>query len=564
MTLEPALDAAPTIDPMLGLCVDSYRVRQKIGEGGMGAVYEVEHERLGRRAAAKFLLPRYAQDPTVARRFASEAQLLSRIQHPGLVSVFAIGELQDRTQYFLMDYLRGETLGARLRSRRMPELGAALRLLQQVASTLAVVHAHGVIHRDLKPDNIMLVPDPHVPDGERAVLFDLGVAKVLPGPAADGSPADSAERTRTGVVFGTPVYMAPEQCRATAPVDPQVDVYALGVILFRLCTGRLPFTGEMWELLTKHVTEPPPVPRRINPRLSPELSRLILQMLAKSPAQRPAMAAVAARLTNLAQLQVPVQLQVQAQPVAVAPAAGAQRASEPPELREWLPQAVSVALMALAIATYTHGGDRTSTPPAAPVQSLEECAPPMSRTAPLATQEGQEIKEPKEPNDLKESTDSRDPRDPGPSLPAERQAPPRAVRPPPRAPRREREDDTPREGVRAPELAPRSFVAAASERAPAPTPPAKATMTATSARPPQGLRAEIGAALAASDFAQAVRLADAAAGRSEQEGAWRLIGWKACRQGLEPLARAALPHLEEDGRILVRSECRKQSIVLPP
>ena len=433
MTLEPAMDAAPTIDPMLGLCVDSYRVRQKIGEGGMGAVYEVEHERLGRRAAAKFLLPRYAQDPTVARRFTSEAQLLSRIQHPGLVSVFAIGELPDRTQYFLMDYLRGETLGARLRSRRMPELGAALRLVQQVASTLAVVHAHGVIHRDLKPDNIMLVPDPHVPDGERAVLFDLGVAKVLPGPAADGSPADSAERTRTGVVFGTPVYMAPEQCRATAPVDAQVDVYALGVILFRLCTGRLPFTGEMWELLTKHVTEPPPVPRRINPRLSPELSRLILQMLAKAPAQRPTLAAVAARLTTLVQVQVQAQvqaqaqvpLQVQAQPVAIAPAAGAQRAAEPLELREWLPQAVSVALMALAIATYTHGSDRASTAPVARAQSAAECAPPMSQAAPLAAQE---------PRESKESRDSRDPRDQGPSLPAERPAP-RAVRPPGR-PRR--------------------------------------------------------------------------------------------------------------------------------
>jgi hypothetical protein len=544
MTFEPAMDAAPTLDPMLGLCVDSYRVLGKLGEGGMGAVYEVEHERLGRRAAAKFLLPRYAQDPTVARRFTSEAQLLSRIQHPGLVSVFAIGELPDRTQYFLMDYLRGETLGARLRSRRLPELGAALRLVQQVASTLAVVHAHGVIHRDLKPDNIMLVPDPHVQDGERAVLFDLGVAKLLPGPASDA--ADSAERTRTGVVFGTPVYMAPEQCRATAPVDTQVDVYALGVILFRLCTGRLPFTGEMWELLTKHVTEPPPVPRRINPRLGPELSRLILQMLAKVPAQRPTMAAVAARLSAL----------VLSQPAPAAPVASTHRAAEPFELREWLPQAVSVALMALAIATYTHQNGRTGAAHALPAQGAEVCAPALSQpaAAPIPTQRA---KEQKEPPDQKDQRDQKDLA----LLPAERPTASRGVKLPPRLARREREDGAPREGTRTPELEPRPVEAAAGERAPsAPPPPA--------ARAPQpgpgAWRAQLGAALAASDLAQAVRLAEAATERSEQEGAWRLIGWKACRQGLAPLARAALPHLEEDGRILVRSECRKQSIGLPP
>jgi serine/threonine protein kinase len=178
---------------MEGQRIGSYRVVRKIGQGGMGAVYEAVHEQLGRRAAIKLLRKELSQDPQIVIRFFNEGKAASRIEHSGIVQIFEYGHLPDQTAYIIMEFLRGEALSARLRSLggKLP-LADLLRISRQIASALAATHAKGIIHRDLKPDNIMLVPDSEMPGGERVKILDFGVAKVPDNsPGAPAVPASS-------------------------------------------------------------------------------------------------------------------------------------------------------------------------------------------------------------------------------------------------------------------------------------------------------------------------------------------------------------------------------------
>jgi serine/threonine-protein kinase len=255
---------------MLPATIGPYRMLRRLGQGGMGAVYEAVHETIERRVAIKLLHPEYAQNPDVMARFFNEARAVNRIDHPGLVQVSDYGRLPDGVAYIVMEFLKGESLGSRIRNLdgALP-LAQTLQLARQIADALTAAHEKGIVHRDLKPDNVMIVPDAVAPGGERTKLLDFGIAK-LAEEAQPGRP-----RTRVDAVMGTPHYIAPEQCRKANAVDDKADVYSLGVMLYQMLCGRLPFDGEgAGEILAKHLYEQPPAfgrwsgpsPERIRPR----------------------------------------------------------------------------------------------------------------------------------------------------------------------------------------------------------------------------------------------------------------------------------------------------------
>ncbi|MCG8421612.1 MAG: serine/threonine protein kinase [Proteobacteria bacterium] len=263
----------------LGRMAGSYRIVEELARGGMGIVYVGLHEELERRAAVKILPASVARDPELVRRFKTEARAAAGLGHPGIVDVIDIGRLDRGDLYILMELLDGESVERRLRSgRRLPE-ATAVALVQQAVRALAAAHAQGIVHRDLKPANMFLVPDPEVPGGERVKLLDFGIAKLVEKPTED--------MTRPGVVVGTPQYMAPEQCRSAADIDVRADLYAVGVILFRMLCGRLPFVkASPIEYLMAHLHDPAPRLLDLEPTASPEIAAIVQRLLMKEPEKR--------------------------------------------------------------------------------------------------------------------------------------------------------------------------------------------------------------------------------------------------------------------------------------
>jgi len=265
---------------------------REVGRGGMGVVYAAEHPLLGSQAVVKQLRPELSAQRDLIERFFNEARAASRIKHPGIVSIFDFGYSDDGSAYFVMEYLEGESIAARLaRTGPIPEAHAR-RLGRQMASALAAAHETGIVHRDLKPDNVFLVPDEAVAGGERAKILDFGIAK-LGGEAGEGVAV-----TRTGALLGSPLYMSPEQCRGTGEVDARADIYALGCLLFAMVTGRPPFLGQgVGEIIGKHIYEQPPRPRELVPAISAALDGALMRALEKDPDRRHAtMRAFAAAL----------------------------------------------------------------------------------------------------------------------------------------------------------------------------------------------------------------------------------------------------------------------------
>jgi len=240
---------APSPDQLVpgSVLADRYEIIRRLGSGGMGAVYLARHQLMDRLCALKVLPPGQHRDAEALERFTREARNASRIIHPNVCTVFDFGTTSDGVAYLSMEYLEGRTLGAILaESSRMP-LDRAVRLAREMAAGLDAAHGLGIVHRDLKPDNVMVIPGR---TGETVKLVDFGIAKALEAEPAKGV-------TAPGVVIGTPDYMSPEQF-AGDPVDPRADVYALGVIFYRMVTGSLPHQGETArETLTKRLTEPP-------------------------------------------------------------------------------------------------------------------------------------------------------------------------------------------------------------------------------------------------------------------------------------------------------------------
>ena len=266
---------------MIGELVGGYRVTEKLGEGGMGVVFLAEHTIMGRKAAVKILHPNLSSDTEMVQRFFNEARAAGSISHPGIVGVFDMGLRDDGSAYIVMDFLEGESLARRLhRKGRLPG-DEALAITRQILSALSAAHAQGIVHRDLKPDNIFLVPDADVPGGERIKLLDFGIAKL------QGDGGANVITTRAGALMGTPVYMSPEQCRGAGECDQRTDLYAVGIMLFELLTGRPPFVANaVGELMAAHMRDTPPT---LTDKLGPtsvELEVIVATLLAKSPDDR--------------------------------------------------------------------------------------------------------------------------------------------------------------------------------------------------------------------------------------------------------------------------------------
>lgn len=264
---------------MIGETIGSYRIVQKLGEGGMGAVYVAQHALLGRKAAIKVLLPALSSQPEVVHRFFNEARAVTSISDPGVVQVFDFGHHRDGSAFIVMELLDGEPLATRLARCGRLSMIDALRVTRQVAVSLATVHAHGIVHRDLKPENVFLVRDPEIAHGERAKILDFGIAKL--------SAEQSTSKTHAGALLGTPTYMSPEQCRGAGEVDYRSDLYSLGCMLFHLVVGQPPFVGAgLGEVIAAHLCEPAPSPSSRLPGLPPAFDALVLRCLAKAPGER--------------------------------------------------------------------------------------------------------------------------------------------------------------------------------------------------------------------------------------------------------------------------------------
>jgi serine/threonine protein kinase len=273
--IEPPAQRAPA-GALLGQMLGSYRLERVLGEGGMGAVYEGLHPVIGARVAVKVLHPEVASNPSVVERFFNEARAVNLIGHRNVVRILDLAS--ERGYYFcVMELLEGEPLSKRLAGgKRMPFASAAPLLLQCTAA-LGAAHERKIIHRDVKPDNIFLCREPG--GGATVKLVDFGIAKL--------SAAVDVRRTTAGVVMGTPAYMSPEQAEGSEGLDGRSDVYSLGVVMFQMATGRLPFTETAHvQVMMAHLTTLPPRPSQLVPQVPRAFEKVILRCLAKAPGER--------------------------------------------------------------------------------------------------------------------------------------------------------------------------------------------------------------------------------------------------------------------------------------
>ena len=256
-----------------------YRIVRKIGEGGMGAVFEARHTRIDRRVAIKVLIPHIAHDEIATKRFAREARTAGQIESDHVVEVFDFGELDDGELYIVMEYLEGESLADRIGYGTMPPK-TIFRLVIELLEGLAAAHALGIVHRDLKPQNIHLLPKFRgLVDFVK--IFDFGISKLR---SAEGV---GDQLTSDGATLGTPTHMAPEQCRGSRDVDHRADLYSVGVILFRAMTGALPIVGHnVAETMFKVAVETAPPLTDYLPNADPEVVRIVAKALAHLPEDR--------------------------------------------------------------------------------------------------------------------------------------------------------------------------------------------------------------------------------------------------------------------------------------
>jgi serine/threonine protein kinase len=264
----------------VGQTVGNYKITAKLGEGGMGVVYLAEHPVIGKKVAMKAIHPELARNPEVVSRFMIEAKSVNQIGHEHIVDISDFGRTPDNEFYFVMEFLQGQAMAERLKQVVKMPPAQALNIVAQVADALSASHQHGIIHRDLKPENIYLVTKGANRDFVK--VLDFGLAKLT-----SGGDEKVSHKTRTGSVMGTPFYMAPEQCEGRASIDHRADIYSLGVILFEMLSGKVPFGGEGYgEIIVKHITQPAPSVREIAPELSPAIDLILHRAMAKKPDER--------------------------------------------------------------------------------------------------------------------------------------------------------------------------------------------------------------------------------------------------------------------------------------
>jgi serine/threonine protein kinase len=276
-----------------GTKVGEFVIEKLIGSGGMGEVYGARHPVIDKQVAVKLMSRACSANPVSVERFVQEAKAVNAIGHPNIVDIFSFGRTDDGRCYFVMEWLRGESLRARL-DKGVIDPFRTYEILDTILDALEAAHAAGIVHRDLKPDNIFLVPGRGATKGrEQVKLLDFGIAKL----SGDGI-TKRGSKTQTGTVVGTPAYMAPEQASGGVIEGPS-DIYSLGIMAFELATGRLPFDAEsMVQIMAAHVCIPPPMPSEIRP-LAPRFESLILAMLEKNPADRPSIATIRMELSML-------------------------------------------------------------------------------------------------------------------------------------------------------------------------------------------------------------------------------------------------------------------------
>jgi serine/threonine-protein kinase len=245
-----------------------YRIQRKLGAGGMADVYLAEDQELGRRVAIKILNDRHANDDQFIERFRREAKNAAALNHPSIVSIYDRGEAED-TYYIAMEFLDGRTLKELIVSRGAAPINVAIEYARQILSALRFAHRHGIVHRDIKPHNVLV-------DSEgRVKVTDFGIAR-----------AGTSQMTETGSIVGTAQYLSPEQARG-GEIDPRSDLYSLGVVLYELLTGKTPFDGETpVEIAMKHLSNPPQPPSKLRSDIPPELDQVVMRALAKNPDDR--------------------------------------------------------------------------------------------------------------------------------------------------------------------------------------------------------------------------------------------------------------------------------------
>jgi eukaryotic-like serine/threonine-protein kinase len=269
-------------DAMIGtLAAGRYRVLKLLGEGGMGQVYLAEHVAIEKRVALKVLRAEYATRGEIVTRFQQEAISASRIKHPNVLDVFDFGQLENGCFFLAMEFLEGNDLADELTRRRVLDAAMGIRIAMQICRALAAAHANGVVHRDMKPENVFLQ---RTADGEEIVkIVDFGIAQLR---SKDTEVVETKRRlTRTGMIFGTPEYMAPEQAGGKH-ADLRSDIYSVGIIMYEMFTGAVPFTGETFlGVLAKHLSDPTPLMSAVYPdiNISPVLQSVIMRALEKDP-----------------------------------------------------------------------------------------------------------------------------------------------------------------------------------------------------------------------------------------------------------------------------------------
>jgi serine/threonine protein kinase len=260
--------------PLLGEALQSWRITGVIGTGAMGTVYRAIHDLTGGEAAVKVLSSRYIDDSSKTGRLVAEARLLGRINHANVVVVRDVGTLSDGRPYYVMELVHGESLAELIARSPRPPITWAVALMEQVLAGLGAAHAQGVLHRDVKPANILVTSDGN------AKLSDFGVAKLVPEPSTS-----SAYVTCDGGLLGTPAYMAPEQAAGAA--DARSDLYSLAVTMYEVLCGQVPFRGgNVFEMVSMHQEHTPPPPSMVRADLPPALEAVLLRSLAKSPDDR--------------------------------------------------------------------------------------------------------------------------------------------------------------------------------------------------------------------------------------------------------------------------------------
>ncbi|MBN1770836.1 MAG: serine/threonine protein kinase [Deltaproteobacteria bacterium] len=256
-----------------------YRLVRLVGKGGVGEVYEAIHELIGLRVAVKLIRFEYASNAELNQRFLQEARAAAAVGHPGIVQIHDVGRTSDGRTYLVMEYMEGEDLEKQLGRERQLGVEETADVLCDVLDALGAAHAKGIIHRDMKPENVFLVPGRH---GERVTkLLDFGIARL------NDETQTTSRLTRPGSVMGTPYYMCPEQARGDQNVDSGVDIYAVGVMLYEMLTGQLPFSGNTYnEVLAKVLSQPFPSLRAVRSDVPEELEEIVFKATARERPQR--------------------------------------------------------------------------------------------------------------------------------------------------------------------------------------------------------------------------------------------------------------------------------------